>query len=222
MHDSGAERTLVADLADELGVPFAPLSAPTLARLDELLDEGLLAENPLDLWGTGAATRELFGESLRTMAADPAVSAVALAIDLVEEYDGDTSYVDAALDYDGEAPLVVLANLAAAIDPTAAAQLRAAGVPVLEGTRSGLVALRHLLALAMREPAKPAVAIDVPSAAALVGPAGRADARSTAQNPSRCSPITALPVVACRAAATEDDAVAAAAASRLSGGAEDG
>jgi acyl-CoA synthetase (NDP forming) len=160
VHDSGAERTLVADLAHELGVPFAPLSAPTLARLDELVDEGLLAENPLDLWGTGADTRELFGASLRTMADDAAVSAVALAIDMIEEYDGDRAYLDAALDYDGSAPLVVLSNLASAVDTRAAAELRAARIPVLEGTRSGLVALRHLLALAGPRPSDEPVVID--------------------------------------------------------------
>ena len=63
VHDSGAERTLVADLAHELGVPFAPLAPTTLARLDELLDDGLVAENPLDLWGTGADTRALFARA---------------------------------------------------------------------------------------------------------------------------------------------------------------
>jgi acyl-CoA synthetase (NDP forming) len=211
VHDSGAERTLVADLAHELGVPFAPLSAPTMARLDDLLDDGLLAENPLDLWGTGAGTRELFGESLRTMAADPAVSAVALAIDLVEEYDGDTSYVDAALDYDGDAPLVVLANLASAIDPAAAAQLRAAGVPVLEGTRSGLVALQHLLTLAEHRPSPPQVAIDTERQQRWVA---RLDEPRPLDGTESFALLAdyAMPVVASRRAATEDNAVAAAAA----------
>ena len=52
VHDSGAERALVADLAHELGVPFAPLS-PTrrCAGSTSLLDDGLIATNPLDLWG---------------------------------------------------------------------------------------------------------------------------------------------------------------------------
>lgn len=160
VHDSGAERTLVADLAHELGVPFAPLRPGTLATLDELLDEGLLAGNPLDLWGTGAGTRELFGASLRALGSDPDVSVVALAVDLVEEYDGDTAYVDAALDYDAERPLVVLTNLASAVDVRATDRLRAAGVPVLEGTRSGLVALRHLLALAEPRPPRATSVID--------------------------------------------------------------
>jgi acyl-CoA synthetase (NDP forming) len=42
-------------------------------------------------------------------------------------------------------PVAVLAGLPSAVDQAAAARLRAAGVPVLEGTRTGLLALRHLL-----------------------------------------------------------------------------
>jgi acyl-CoA synthetase (NDP forming) len=52
------------------------------------------------------------------------------------------------LDVNRAFPVAVLTNLASAIDQRAAAELRAAGIPVLEGTVSGLVALRHLLALA--------------------------------------------------------------------------
>jgi acyl-CoA synthetase (NDP forming) len=42
--------------------------------------------------------------------------------------------------------VAVLANLSSAADPVEAAILRAAGVPVLEGTATGLAAFRHLLA----------------------------------------------------------------------------
>ena len=148
VHDSGAERTLVADLAEQLEVPFAPLEPGTTRTLQSLLDEGLVATNPLDLWGRGADTRELFAASLLALSADPNVSLAALAVDLVEEYDGDRSYLDAVLDVGRVFPVAVLTNLASAIDQPAAAELRAAGIPVLEGTVSGLVALRHLLALA--------------------------------------------------------------------------
>jgi acyl-CoA synthetase (NDP forming) len=155
VHDSGAERSLIADLADELDVPFAALSEATLGRLTELLEPGLVAENPLDLWGSGADTRTVFGAALRTVAA--------LAVDLVPEYDGDTSYPDAVLDVrsDVDVPIVVLANLASAVDDAAAAALRGAGVPVLEGTRSGLVALRNLLALARPRAGSEVAPIDV-------------------------------------------------------------
>jgi acyl-CoA synthetase (NDP forming) len=170
IHDSGAERSLVADLAHELDVPFALLADETLATVGGLLDEGLLATNPLDLWGSGADSRELFGGCLRAMAADPNVAVAALAVDLVTEYDDDTSYADAVLDVASAsssgpatgslAPIAVLTNLPSALDEPTAARLRAAGVPVLEGTRSGLVALRHLLSSqtrGYRPPSSPVV-----------------------------------------------------------------
>ena len=147
VHDSGAERALVADLAESVGVPFAPLGDDTGRRLRALLDPGLVPGNPLDVWGTGADTEQVFGGCLEAMAEDEAVSAVALAVDLVEEYDGDASYPNAVIAAAATTtkPVVVLSNLGSAIDADAADRVRAAGVPVLEGTRSGLSALRHLL-----------------------------------------------------------------------------
>src|SRR4029079_19108086 len=41
-------------------------------------------------------------------------------------------------------PYLVLSNMTSAIDPDDVASLRADGVPVLEGTDSGLAAIRHL------------------------------------------------------------------------------
>jgi acyl-CoA synthetase (NDP forming) len=147
VHDSGLERAHTADLAAEVGVPFAPLAPATAARLTALLDEGLAPGNPLDVWGTGRDTEPLFAGCLDALAGDPSVGAVALAVDLVPEFDGDESYPRAVLAAAAgtSKPVAVLAGLPAAIDPAAAAQLRAAGVPVLEGTRTGLLALRHLL-----------------------------------------------------------------------------
>ncbi|MBV9207414.1 MAG: CoA-binding protein, partial [Actinobacteria bacterium] len=147
VHDSGLERAHVADLAAEAGLPFAALGAATRTRLAAVLDPGLSPDNPLDVWGTGRDTEPLFAECLSALAADPAVAAVALAVDLVPEFDGDESYPRAVLAAAARTakPVAVLAGLPAAVDPAAAARLRAAGVPVLEGTRSGLLALRHLL-----------------------------------------------------------------------------
>lgn len=144
VHDSGAERALCADIAHEVGVDFARLSPATLAALADLLDDGLSAANPLDMWGTGADTRALFGGCLRAMVADPAVAVTALAVDLVTEYDGDTAYTDAVLDVAGQAPLAVLASVPSAIDPVMAQRLRDRNVAVLEGMRSGLAAMGHL------------------------------------------------------------------------------
>jgi acetate---CoA ligase (ADP-forming) len=160
VHDSGLERAHVVDVAESLGVSFAEIGPATADRLAMLLDPGLIPANPLDVWGTGADTRELFGGCLQALADDPAVEAVALAVDLVHEYDGDDAYPLALLDVAAQTvkPLAVLSNVASAIDPELARQLRGQRIPVLEGTRSGLLALRHLLDHArpvLRPPASP-------------------------------------------------------------------
>ena len=147
VHDSGLERAYVADVADELGVPFAAIGEPATARLAGLLDPGLEPANPLDIWGTGARAQEQLSGALTALAGDPAVAAVALAVDLVHEYDGDQSYPDAVTEAARHTskPVLVLSNLPTSIDPDVAARLRAGGIPVLEGTRTGLLALGHLL-----------------------------------------------------------------------------
>jgi acyl-CoA synthetase (NDP forming) len=148
VHDSGFERAHVADVAAAVGVPFAPVSEDTKQRLAAVLDPGLEPGNPLDVWGTGRDAEALFTEALSTLAADPCVGAVALAVDLVPEYDGDDSYRTALLAAAAKTdkPLAVLASIPAAIDTDAAARLRGSGIPVLESTRTGLLALAHLLA----------------------------------------------------------------------------
>jgi acyl-CoA synthetase (NDP forming) len=147
VHDSGLERAHTADLADAAGVPFAEIAPATTERLAGLLDPGLLPTNPLDVWGTGSGTEGLFTGSLTALAGDPAVAALALAVDLVPELDGDQSYQMAARAAAAatDLPVVVLANVPGAIDQEAAGRLREDGIPVLEGMRTGLLALRHLL-----------------------------------------------------------------------------
>jgi acetate---CoA ligase (ADP-forming) len=147
VHDSGAERAMVSDVASEVGVPFGAISATTRSALERFLDPGLAADNPLDVWGRGSDTQDRFTGSLLTLSRDAAISVVALAVDLISEYDGDEAYpltVRALLDGTSK-PVVVLSNMAAAVDQDQATELRALDVPVLEGTESGLRALKHLL-----------------------------------------------------------------------------
>jgi acetate---CoA ligase (ADP-forming) len=152
VHDSGLERAHTVDLADELRVPFAVISEATKERLAGVLDPGLEPANPLDMWAGSRDAEQQVTESLAALADDPAVAAVAFAVDLLTEFDGDRSYplaVTAAARRTGK-PVAVLANVPAAVDPAVADSLRGAGIPVLEGMRSGLLALRHLLDHAAR------------------------------------------------------------------------
>lgn len=147
--DSGAERALVVDVAAACAVPFATIGEATIERLEATLDPGLEATNPLDVWGRGHSTEELFTESLLALADDEHVRAVALAVDLVVELDADPSYPNAVLAAARKStvPMCVLSHVPSAIDRDLARSLRAQGIPVLEGTRSGLLSLRHLLEL---------------------------------------------------------------------------
>jgi len=50
--DSGGERSMFVDMAESDEVTFAPIGAPTRARLAAALDPSLEPVNPLDAWGT--------------------------------------------------------------------------------------------------------------------------------------------------------------------------
>jgi acyl-CoA synthetase (NDP forming) len=176
VHDSGFERAHVADVAASVGVPFASLGEGTRERLATVLDPGLEPGNPLDVWGTGRDSEELFTETLVALADDANVGAVALAVDLVPEYDGDDSYRDAvvAAAAKTDKPIVVLASIPAAIDEVAATRLRAAGVPVLESTRTGLLALSHLLNhVARHSPDSSATAVPARRSDQLIPPSSQ-------------------------------------------------
>jgi acyl-CoA synthetase (NDP forming) len=166
IHDSGGERAHLMDLAEELEVPLARISEATRARLALVLEPGLPAVNPLDAWGTGNDADEIFAACARALLDDPDTGALALALDLTTEPTPDTSWTGLAVRTAAatDRPVAVLGNLASAVDPADAARLRAAGVPVLEGTATGLAALRHLLA-------RRDFLANPPAAAASAGPA---------------------------------------------------
>ena len=148
IHDSGGERALFVDLASDLGVPFARVSDATLKAIDGTLDPGLEAANPLDAWGTGIDADRIFRESFLALAADDDTAALAFVVDLTRQGEPyDEGYLQIAKDvWDGvEEPFCVLSNLASAVDQHEVTILRDHGIPVLEGTTSGLRALRHLI-----------------------------------------------------------------------------
>ena len=216
MHDSGLDRAHVADLAAEFGVPFASFGPATRDRLAAVLEEGLSPDNPLDVWGTGRDTEPLFAECLSALAVEPAVAAVALAVDLVPEFDGDESYPRAVLAAAERTakPVAVLAGLAAAVDPVAAARLRAAGVPVLEGARTGLLALRHLL-----DHTEPKAPPPAPDPTKIPGETARRWRETLLRDPAPSGAALfdllrdyGIPAVRSRQATTRGAAVAAAAA----------
>jgi acyl-CoA synthetase (NDP forming) len=141
---------------------------------------------------------------------------VAFVVDLTKQGEPyDESYLGVSRDVFAATtkPFCVLSNLGAAIERGEAAILRRAGIPVLEGTASALVALRHLLDEGERH-ARPA---SVPPEGVADDVRERWRTRLTSGEP--VGELEALellsdygvPVVPARAAASASDAVAAAA-----------
>ena len=151
IHDSGGERVHLIDVAAEVGTPLAEISDATKDRMAAVLEPGLPAVNPVDAWGTGRDSEAVNRECMRALLADEDTAALAFVQDLADELDEDESSVaDMARQIFGETdkPFAVLSNLPCAIPEASATAVRAAGIPLLEGTASGLAAFRNLFALA--------------------------------------------------------------------------
>ena len=146
VHDSGGERALLVDSAAAVGVPLATISEGTTKRLTELLEQGLLPVNPLDFWGTGRDAHEVVTGCMRALLEDPDSAALVFSVDLTTEDQPDEGYIRMAEDVFPETtkPFAMLSNFASGIDRADAKRLEDAGIPVLEGTLTGLAAFRHL------------------------------------------------------------------------------
>jgi acyl-CoA synthetase (NDP forming) len=148
VHDSGGERALLVDAAASVGVPLAEISDETSKRMEALLDPGLPPVNPLDFWGTGRDSHDIITGCVRALLEDPAVAALAFSVDLTSEEHPEMGYIAMAREAfpETEKPFAMLSNFSSGIDRTDAKLLDGDGIPVLEGTLTGLAAFKHLFA----------------------------------------------------------------------------
>lgn len=157
--DSGGERELLADIAAEQDVPFAPIEPDTKVSVAGRLEYGLEAENPLDAWGTGHGFEAAFEGSMADLLADPNASLGIWVADLRDGVSYHEAYANAAARIVGstDKPLAIATCYSKCINTSLANSLRAAGVPVLEGMRAAMVASRRALdytAFRQRPPAQ--------------------------------------------------------------------
>ncbi len=147
VHDSGGERALLVDGAASVGVPLAQISSGTSDRMAAALDEGLLPVNPLDFWGTGRNADEVIVECTLALLDDPDTAALAFVVDLTTEDNPDMGYTAMAKRAYPltSKPMAMLSNFSSGVDRSDVRALEEAGVPVLEGTLTGLAAFKHLL-----------------------------------------------------------------------------
>jgi acetate---CoA ligase (ADP-forming) len=141
--DSGGERTMIVDIAADLGLRWAALSTDTTRVLAENLEAGLAPTNPVDLWGTGHDHERIARSCLKALADDAQVGQVVFASNmpsgrpLLHTWGRVAEAVHAGC----AKPVMMLGNLSSAFDRDEAARLRRLGIPVLLGTASGLQAI---------------------------------------------------------------------------------
>jgi acyl-CoA synthetase (NDP forming) len=146
--DSGGEREVLVDLADDMQVPMATINEQTTATLAEHLDVGLDPINPLDAWGTGANYPAIYETCLQALMDDPDTALGILAADLTSGFSLHENFAVVArrVAQRTKKPLAVLTNHVGTDSQDLAKRIVAEGVPVLDGTETGLLAIKHALA----------------------------------------------------------------------------
>ncbi len=168
LHDSGGERQLTIDLADDIGVPFAKLAPETVARLEEMLDPDLPAVNPLDAWNVGGPdSDDIMKGCMAALMADPAAAIGAVIQDRAPFsgiYPHYADYLRNGHAASGK-PVFLLANRQGTGADDFVLALTEEGFPVLDGLTTFLKGVRTLFRyrdFCLRPPIVPPVA---PSAA---------------------------------------------------------
>ncbi len=136
--DSGGLRTQMMDLADAIGVEFAPLSPSTVEALAARLDYGLEPANPLDaagLYNEGIGI--VIGDCLEILERDPGVAIVAHEYYATDTTPGvpDIGAAAKRMPEASQKPYLLTYSLGAATNAEFADEMMSFGVPVINGVR---------------------------------------------------------------------------------------
>ena len=136
LHDSGGERQLMVDLADEMSVPLTRLSEATTTAIADIIDPELPAVNPLDGWSRGGPdARQQMTRSLSLMLQDPGAALGVAVLDRGPDglvYEPYVDYLRQAAAESGK-PVALVASRQGTGDDEAAVTATHEGYPVLDG-----------------------------------------------------------------------------------------
>ncbi|MDH3635001.1 MAG: acetate--CoA ligase family protein [Gammaproteobacteria bacterium] len=144
--ESGGFRELITDEAHELGLDFASLEDTTVAALTQHLDPGLVAENPLDVWGSHDRFEARFLACMNLLMQDPNVAAGAFISNLRDGYylsEAIYRVVEAA-SKQTDKPIALATCYADLANSAICRRAHAAGIPVIDGANETLLAFKHL------------------------------------------------------------------------------
>jgi acetate---CoA ligase (ADP-forming) len=206
---SGGHAAMLADMAQDVGLPLAPLSEQTCAKLKAIYPAWWNASNPVDAWGTGWDP-ERFEKTLDIVAADPSAAMIPMTImpqparrisievaEVIRQVAGRSGKPFALISDSSGGPR----------EPGVTQALEGTGIAYLSGLRNGLTAVARWINAAPPEPQH------VPGDASFQERCRKLAADSTRLDEARRFAFMSaigVPMLACRAVASAADAVKAA------------
>lgn len=149
LHDSGGERQLFVDLADDANVPLTKLSDDTVRKIEDVIDPELPAVNPLDAWSRGGPdASSQMTRSLTLMMQDRGAAMGVVVHDRApfgKIYPSYLTYMQRARAESGKPVALVSATQGTGCDAAVLTSTHA-GFPVLDGVSQFLQAARALFA----------------------------------------------------------------------------
>lgn len=157
---SGGVISLIGDLSDSLNINFPPWSKEGKAKLREILPDFSTIANPLDAWGSGRIEKTYLS-CLQAAVDQPQADIILVVQDVpggmshrqVEQY---KVVAKAAVEVakKTEKPVLMLNNQSSGFNEEIRDIMEAGNVPLLQGTREGLLAVNNLIKYAefLRKP----------------------------------------------------------------------
>lgn len=148
MLDSGGMREQMIDLAEDCQLEFAAISTETTAVLEENLEAGLEAVNPMD--GMGALNNRIASTYLecgKALLDDPATALLTLEFEFRDGFSHYPELLQVARDLHdySDKPVILLNSCGYTCLTQTAAEFTQQGIPVINGIQLALRALRNLV-----------------------------------------------------------------------------
>lgn len=138
---SGGACDVVADRAEDLGLPIPELSAPTARRLRAVVSDLGQVQNPLDVTGAGLGDLSLLPRTAEIVASDPGVGFVAV---IGGRPTPDPMPAIAKALQSADTPGAYVATVSSALDEETSGVLAACGLPYVPSIRDAMTAMARV------------------------------------------------------------------------------
>ena len=143
--ESGGLMELTADIAHQHRVPFAKISESTKAEISKYLEPGLKADNPLDAWGSNRDFEGRFYHCLAALMWDRSVASGMFVANFRDDYYLSEAFfrVVRKVSLETDKPVGMINCHGDLSHRSLSHRTRDAGIPFIDGTREGLLAVKH-------------------------------------------------------------------------------